>query len=279
MCEVTSYVFCVVTVVFNDILGFEATARSVCCQNYKSVEFIVIDGASTDGTLEIIKKYKDDITFYLSEKDEGIYDAMNKGIENSHGDFVIFLNAGDVFASDDTLSKVSSKISDKDKAFFGRAITVGDKLNWLFPPLEISTSEKADVWSRKYLPNHQSIFFPRSFYATNRYNTLFKLSGDTEYKLRYLKENNNFLFLDINICIFKLGGVSNQSNNLSNIFLQFKEQMVISKCYYSRYWRVRGYVYLVKLITKYILRIFFGKNVYQSFLLYLNSLRTLSLKQ
>ena len=211
----------VVTIVFNDILGIEKTVKSVIYQTYKNLEFIVIDGASTDGTLEIIKKYQSSIDFYLSEKDEGIYDAMNKGIENCHGDFVIFLNAGDVFASDKTLAEVANKIGDKDKAYFGRAIIVGDKSNWLLPPLKISTSEKADIWSKKYLGNHQSIFFPRSFYVTNKYNTLFKLCGDTEYKLRYLKENSNFLFLDINICIFQLGGVSNESNNLSNMIYEF----------------------------------------------------------
>jgi putative colanic acid biosynthesis glycosyltransferase len=260
-----------VTVVFNDACGLKATIQSVFCQNYKNIEFVVIDGASTDGTLEIIEEYKANITFYLSEQDEGIYDAMNKGIENTHGDFVIFLNAGDVFASDKTLAEVANKIGDKDKAYFGRAITVGDKLNWLFPPLEISTSEKADVWSKKYLPNHQSIFFPRSFYATNKYNTLFKLSGDTEYKLRYLKENSNFLFLDINICIFQLGGVSNESNNLSNIFLQFKEKTMISRNYYSSSWRVKAYFHFVKLIVKYVLRVVFGKSFYQNCLFYINS--------
>jgi len=267
----------VVTIVFNDILGIEKTVKSVTYQTYKNLEFVVIDGASTDGTLEIIEKYSSNITFYLSEKDEGIYDAMNKGIKNCHGDFAIFLNAGDVFASDKVLSEVANKIRDKDKAYFGRAIIVGDKLTWLCPSLEISTPEKADVWSKKHLPNHQSIFFPRSFYTTNKYNTLFKISGDTEYKLRYLRESDNFLFLDINVCIFRLGGVSNESNNLANILLKFREGAMISRCYYSC-WRVKSYFNFIKLIIKYSLRIFFGKNVYQNFLLCLNSLRTLLLK-
>lgn len=268
----------IVTVVFNDVCGFEATTKSVISQNFKNLEFVVIDGASTDGTLEIIKKYKADIDFYVSEKDEGIYDAMNKGVENSHRDFVIFLNAGDVFASDNTLSEVANKIRDKDKAYFGRAITVGDKLSWFFPPLEISTSEKADIWSKKYLPNHQSIFFPRSFYTTNKYSTLFKISGDTEYKLRYLKENKNFIFLDINVSIFRLGGLSNESGNLANIFLQFREGVMISRLYYSRWRRLKYSFNLMKLIVKYVLRVSFGKNIHQQFLFYLNSLRTLSLK-
>lgn len=273
MYTVNNVLITVVTVVFNDACGLKATIQSVFCQNYKNIEFVVIDGASTDGTLEIIEKYKANITFYLSEKDEGIYDAMNKGIKNCHGDFTIFLNAGDVFASDKVLSEVANKIRDKDKAYFGRAIIVGDKLTWLFPSLEISTPEKADVWSKKYLPNHQSIFFPRSFYTTNKYNTLFKLSGDTEYKLRYLRESDNFIFLDINVCIFRLGGVSNESNNLANILLQFREGAMISRCYHSRWWRVKSYFNFIKSIIKYSLRIFFGKNVYQNFLLYLNSSR------
>lgn len=268
----------VVTIVFNDILGIEKTVKSVIYQTYKNLEFIVIDGASTDGTLEIIKKYQSSIDFYLSEKDEGIYDAMNKGIENCHGDFAIFLNAGDVFASNDTLSEVANKIIDENIAHFGRAITVGDKLSWFFPPLTISSPEKADIWSKKYLPNHQSIFFPRSFYTTNKYSTIFKISGDTEYKLRYLKEKNNFIFLDISVSIFRLGGVSNESSNLANIFLHFREGIIISRLYYSHWRRLKEYFNLMKLIVKYVLRVSFGKNIHQQFLFYLNSLRTLSLK-
>ena len=88
----------VVTVVYNDVDHIESTIKSVISQTYPHIEYIVIDGGSTDGTVDIIKKYKNSIAYFISEKDNGIYDAMNQGIEYANGKFVCFLNCGDFFA-------------------------------------------------------------------------------------------------------------------------------------------------------------------------------------
>ena len=87
----------IITVVFNCEKYLEETIKSVINQTYDNIEYIIIDGGSSDGTLDIIKKYEDKITYWVSEKDGGIYDAMNKGIELSHGEWINFMNGGDIF--------------------------------------------------------------------------------------------------------------------------------------------------------------------------------------
>ncbi len=96
----------IVTVVYNDAKGLEKTIKSVINQTYKNVEFIIIDGGSTDGTVEIIKKYEDYIDYWVSEEDKGIYDAMNKGIKAATGTWINFMNAGDVFVDCEVLSSI-----------------------------------------------------------------------------------------------------------------------------------------------------------------------------
>src|SRR5689334_2229074 len=93
----------VITVVYNNAADIERTLLSVLNQSYKGIEYIVVDGASTDGTLQIIEKYKDRITKLISEKDNGIYDAMNKGLASATGDYVLFMNSADEFYSADTV--------------------------------------------------------------------------------------------------------------------------------------------------------------------------------
>nr|WP_314865784.1 glycosyltransferase family 2 protein [uncultured Flavobacterium sp.] len=101
----------IVTVVYNDIDSIEETILSVINQDYNDKEYIIIDGGSTDGTIEIIKKYETRIDYWISEKDKGIYDAMNKGIIIANGEWVNFMNSGDYFFDHTTLSTIFSNIS------------------------------------------------------------------------------------------------------------------------------------------------------------------------
>src|SRR5687767_14003562 len=94
----------VVTVVFNNASCIQETIESVLGQDYPSVEYIVIDGGSSDGTVEVIKKYASGMAYWTSEPDEGIYDAMNKAIDKASGDWIIFMHSGDCFTSPGTLA-------------------------------------------------------------------------------------------------------------------------------------------------------------------------------
>ena len=104
----------VVTVCYNAVNSIEKTILSVITQTYQNIEYIIIDGASTDGTIDVVKKYREQIAYFVSEPDKGIYDAMNKGIMAATGDWINFMNSGDSFASAYTLSDVFKKFTEYD---------------------------------------------------------------------------------------------------------------------------------------------------------------------
>ena len=106
----------VITVVFNDVKHIRETMESFFSQSWEDKEYIVIDGGSTDGTVDIIQEYSDRLAFWCSEKDDGIYDAMNKGINHATGDWINFLNSGDLFASPQSLEQAINRASDINQA-------------------------------------------------------------------------------------------------------------------------------------------------------------------
>lgn len=104
----------IITVNFNNLLGLQKTMQSVLCQKYANIEYIIIDGGSTDGSKEFIMNHQDKLSYWCSEKDGGIYEGMNKGISKATGEYVLFLNSGDYFYSPQVLSKVFKNHPDND---------------------------------------------------------------------------------------------------------------------------------------------------------------------
>lgn len=123
----------IVTVSYNAVATIEQTILSVINQTYSNIEYIIIDGGSTDGTLDVIKKYADKIAYWVSEPDKGIYDAMNKGIKVATGEWINFMNCGDYFVANNTLESVfgSGKIYKKAEILYGDSIqlNVEKKIN------------------------------------------------------------------------------------------------------------------------------------------------------
>lgn len=113
------YKISIITVCYNAVESIQATMLSVLNQTYPNIEYIVIDGGSTDGTVDIIKKYSDRLDYWISEPDKGIYDAMNKGIAAATGDYINFMNAGDTFVSSDTVNKAVSLFPENVDVVFG----------------------------------------------------------------------------------------------------------------------------------------------------------------
>lgn len=129
----------IITINYNDRLGLERTIRSVISQSFNDFEFIVIDGGSIDGSVDVIKKYADKITHWVSEKDKGIYNAQNKGIDKAEGEYCLFLNSGDYLISDDIIEKVFSKKHTEDIIYGDMMIDKGDgKLYYGKHPEEIT---------------------------------------------------------------------------------------------------------------------------------------------
>ena len=107
----------IITICYNCCKDLERTIQSVIAQSYTNKEYIVVDGGSTDGTADVLARYKEKIDVVISEKDDGIYDALNKGVRHASGEWILCLNAGDVFSSDDILSSIFQKSIPNDKSF------------------------------------------------------------------------------------------------------------------------------------------------------------------
>jgi glycosyltransferase involved in cell wall biosynthesis len=175
-------VFSIVTVVRNAKSDLEKTLNSIRQQTYAAIEYIVVDGASTDGTIDVIKNNLDRINKWKSEPDGGIYDAMNKGKNMATGDFVIFINAGDVFFSNTVLKDIYEGMDeDKDKFYYGKVTIFNKDIEWEYKPF----SHQDD---KDYLPHHQATFYPAIFYQKEDYDTIFRIMGDVDFSYRANKK-------------------------------------------------------------------------------------------
>jgi len=198
----------IITVVYNGMEYIEKTILSVINQDYENKEYIIVDGKSTDSTLEIINKYSSKITKIISEKDFGLYDAMNKGLKNSTGDFVIFINCGDSFFSDTTLKDI---FFDTNKNYLDYGVIYGDT--------SITDSLGNILHSRRHRPPeklkykdflkgmlvcHQSFFARRDL--TEPYNLIYKYSADYDWCLNVLKKSENNFNTNQIVSLFLEGG-------------------------------------------------------------------------
>lgn len=198
----------IITVCFNTIETIEQTILSVINQTYPHIEYIIIDGGSTDGTVEIIKKYADRITYWVSEPDKGIYDAMNKGIIRATGSWLSFMNAGDRFANSNVLDFVfTKKLDSKIKVIYGNHI-VDSNITTI-----TVKSKKVSVFYKEMPFCHQAAFLKNEnlYYDTN-----FRIAAD--YKLfRYIYKKygaNSFVKINEIVAIFDDSGISSTNKNL-----------------------------------------------------------------
>ncbi len=246
----------IVTVVYNDKEYLEETIQSIINQTYDNIEYIIIDGGSTDGTVDIIKKYENRINYWVSEKDEGIYDAMNKGIDKVNGDFIIFMNSGDQLYESDTIEKVVDSIGNNQKAYFGRAKIYFEELSWYYPKSDFN-EDNIQEWMKEEQPNHQAIFYPKQFCKKQRYDLKYKIIGDVEHKYRTAKMIG-FEFIDVVVCNFKLDGVSSRFDSYKDVKIMMHEAWGIAKTYKGTLHALKT---IIKFNVKYLLRKFF-KDIY-----------------
>lgn len=173
----------VVTVVYNGAELLRDTIRSITGQTYKNVEFIIIDGRSGDGTLEIIKEYGSAIDYWISEKDEGIYDAMNKGIELVRGEWINFMNAGDAFFSEKTVEEILPLLRTDAGLVYGKILIRYKDLSRVQDPLPMKRS-----WMRMPV-SHQSVFARSALMRGLKFDTDLKLASDYDFLCKALNEN------------------------------------------------------------------------------------------
>ncbi len=196
----------IITITYNNRDGLKRTAQSVQSQMSRDYEWIIIDGASTDGTRGDFGNYAN--ARIISEPDNGIYDAMNKGIEQSNGDYIIFMNAGDMFSTPTILDEVLGAITEKNPdLIYGDAWEQG---------------KDGDIFYKRAKPHsgilnglfthHQSIFYNRAALGSLRYDTSFRIAADYDLTLRFLKNKTRTChYIDKPICVFESGGISQKN--------------------------------------------------------------------
>jgi len=196
----------IVTVVYNNKNLLEKTIQSAVNQRFGSFEYIVVDGNSTDGTIDIIKKYETEISAWKSEKDNGIYDAMNKGVNMAKGEWIFFLNAGDIFADENVLEKILPYLVENENDVVYGDILKHNKKGELFIKKSDSPSDRHKMYFC-----HQGVFCRTAICREIPFDTAYSLSADFKFfKLAFLK-GYRFKQTDILITIFDTTGLSNQN--------------------------------------------------------------------
>lgn len=190
----------VVTVCYNAVDTIEDTMLSVFSQNYDNIEYIIIDGGSIDGTLDIVKKYSDKVTYWRSEPDKGIYDAMNKGMQIANGYYLLFLNAGDYFYKKDILESISKEFDGKS-IIYGNVMMHFDDHNQIY-------GGKFDKFRLTYENIcHQSIFYPKEIFKSFKYDLNYPLLADWVSNLE-MWHQKTYKFSPIIVSNYFRGGAS-----------------------------------------------------------------------
>ena len=239
----------VITVCFNSVNYIKSTIESVLIQNHPDVEYIIIDGKSTDGTVELIESYGDRISKWISEPDFGIYDAMNKGISMASGDVVGIVNSDDYFTRVDSLSRIAETLEKYpvESVFADITFVKRDDPSKV---VRYFSSESYRPWKMRFgfMPAHPSFFtYKRNFERYGGYNASFEIGADFELILRFLfKHKLSYKYIPIDIMNMRMGGISTQS--LTSTLIINKEN--------KRAFKINGfYTNYVFLFSRYFVKV------------------------
>lgn len=204
--------FSIITINLNNASGLEKTIKSVLAQKYKNYEFIIIDGKSTDNSVEVIKQYEDQITSWISEKDKNIYDAMNKGIKKAKGKYLLFLHTDDYFYNNNVLKRVAGYKLNK-LVYFGNLLVDNNDGGDLFRVNFGKVNPSLEFFLEYALP-HQATFFHKNVFKKNGlYDDKYYISSDHEYFIRLFKNKEKFHYIPEDISIYDGIGISSNPKN------------------------------------------------------------------
>lgn len=216
----------IIVVVLNRANCFENCIQSILGQSYDNVEFIIIDGGSNDGSLDLLRKYSDKIDYWVSEPDQGLYYAMNKAVGIACGEWLYFIGADDVMLN--CLSTVVPQLKNNQSVYYGDVYGVGstNRYNGPFSPYRLQVNGL----------NHQGMFFPRGIFSAYRYDTKYKFAADFDLNLRCLIEGG-YQFVYLHELIAQYNDVDGWSSDGRPVLREFRE--IIHK---RR--GIRGYFYI-----------------------------------
>jgi glycosyltransferase involved in cell wall biosynthesis len=236
----------IVTVVLNDAENIVKTVNSISELTYNNTEYIVIDGGSTDSTLKVIDNFKYLIDKYVSDKDDGLYDAMNKGIELASGEWIIFMNAGDVFATNEIINRVFEGAN-----YDGVDILYGDTIV-SYPEFEKYRPSGSIVDIKQGMQfSHQSAFIRLDYHKRNKYKIQNRICADFEFFYDASKQNKIFLKIFKTISSVLIGGISDKNREL--VFLSWWKVVGIGNIKLNIIYSVRILSALFKRIIKVVL--------------------------
>ncbi len=202
--------FSIVTVTYNDLQGLRSTYESILIQRFTNFEWLVVDGGSKDGTPDFLRSIQCPFLVWISEKDQGIYDAMNKGINMSSGDFVVFMNAGDVFSGEWVLQNIYNFVALQnarvDIVYGGATLVLPNGKRYYRKP----RVEEKYIWHG--LPaNHQATYFSRKCLGEIMYDCRYRICGDYFIVAKFHKSGANPIYLDETLVDFRVGDTSHRN--------------------------------------------------------------------
>ena len=204
----------VVTVCYNCEDTIEKTILSVVKQTYSSIEYFIVDGLSSDRTVDVVRKHlKDKRIIFISEPDDGLYDAMNKAIDIASGDYIIFMNSGDIFASETVLSDIIEALDGNNELVYGNVIRlkhggrVLEKYGNRYTPMFLLLQGRMIC--------HQSIFTRCDIMKEYRFNTDFSITADYDFLTRVIQNKRKMKYVDITVSIVdNEEGISSTISNM-----------------------------------------------------------------
>jgi glycosyltransferase involved in cell wall biosynthesis len=203
----------VITIVYNNVRDIERTVLSVLNQSYSNIEYLIIDGASNDGTMDILRQYESRISKLVCEKDKGIYDAMNKGLALATGDYVLFMNSGDEIYASNTVERIFASGDDAD-IYYGETEMFDEA--WQSLGRRRHKAPEAFTWKDfKYgmSISHQAIYIRKSL--TEPYDLTYKLSSDIDWILKAAKKAKKIVNVKAVVAKYLVGGMSKKKHRQS----------------------------------------------------------------
>lgn len=206
----------IITINLNNLNGLIKTIESVQGQSYSDYEHIVVDGLSDDGSVEFLRNHSDYFSYFVSEEDNGIYDAMNKGVIQAKGKWIYFLNAGDIFHDKEVLANIfkRKKINKKD-VIYGSTVKIEDNKQNHIKPSELSS------FFYKLPFSHQAVFVKTELLKQSPFDTKYRIASDYDLLCRLYNEKRKFLKINIPLAIMAGGGIS--STNTDEMYLEYEQ--------------------------------------------------------
>lgn len=214
----------IITVCYNRKNTIEKAIKSVLAQNYDDIEYIIVDGNSTDGTQDIIESYRDQIAHYISEPDKGMYDAINKGIKLATGDVIGLMHSDDEFYDPKTISRIAARFEfyKNTEGVYGDGIYVSNDTEERLIRNRIGGGFNINKVKEGWLPLHPTVYLKKSIIEQyGLYNLDFKIASDTEFLLRYLyKYKIKMIYINCYIVKMRMGGMSTNTKRALEVLYE-----------------------------------------------------------